>query len=164
MRRRRSPPARPTCAVRSRWSSGARATGSRRRCDFFVRLPMRGAIGSLNAAVAGSILLFEVIGQRGPGSESARPNASRTEEVAVAVSSAPESPVPAPAKRARKSKAKAAAPTERQPIPETGVEMPAKAPRKRRIKAPEEAAKEASKPAADPAESPPEADAGLLPP
>ena len=36
----------------------------RRRCDLFVRLPMRGAIGSLNAAVAGSIVLFEVVGQR----------------------------------------------------------------------------------------------------
>jgi 23S rRNA (guanosine2251-2'-O)-methyltransferase len=35
----------------------------RRRCDLFVRIPMRGAIGSLNAAVAGSILLFEVLGQ-----------------------------------------------------------------------------------------------------
>ena len=39
----------------------------RRRCDLFVRLPMRGAIGSLNAAVAGSVLLFEVVGQRGAG-------------------------------------------------------------------------------------------------
>jgi 23S rRNA (guanosine2251-2'-O)-methyltransferase len=37
----------------------------RRRCDLFVKIPMRGAIGSLNAAVAGSILLFEVLGQRG---------------------------------------------------------------------------------------------------
>jgi 23S rRNA (guanosine2251-2'-O)-methyltransferase len=36
----------------------------RRRCDLFVRLPMRGAIDSLNAAVAGSVLLFEVLGQR----------------------------------------------------------------------------------------------------
>ena len=36
----------------------------RRRCDLFVRLPMRGAIDSLNAAVAGSILLFEILGQR----------------------------------------------------------------------------------------------------
>ncbi|HJP88710.1 MAG TPA: 23S rRNA (guanosine(2251)-2'-O)-methyltransferase RlmB [Candidatus Limnocylindrales bacterium] len=45
----------------------------RRRCDLFVRIPMRGAIGSLNAAVAGSILLFEVLGQRGmaPASEPA---------------------------------------------------------------------------------------------
>jgi 23S rRNA (guanosine2251-2'-O)-methyltransferase len=36
----------------------------RRRCDLFIRIPMRGAIGSLNAAVAGSVLLFEVLGQR----------------------------------------------------------------------------------------------------
>ena len=38
----------------------------RRRCDFVVRIPMRGAIGSLNAAVAGSILLFEALTQRDP--------------------------------------------------------------------------------------------------
>jgi 23S rRNA (guanosine2251-2'-O)-methyltransferase len=38
----------------------------RRRCDFVVRIPMRGAIGSLNAAVAGSILLFEALAQRDP--------------------------------------------------------------------------------------------------
>jgi 23S rRNA (guanosine2251-2'-O)-methyltransferase len=36
----------------------------RRRCDLFIRIPMRGAVGSLNAAVAGSILLFEAVGQR----------------------------------------------------------------------------------------------------
>ena len=39
----------------------------RRRCDLFVRIPMRGAIGSLNAAVAGSVLLFEALGQRDAG-------------------------------------------------------------------------------------------------
>lgn len=42
----------------------------RRRCDLLVSIPMRGAIGSLNASVAGSILLFEAVGQRvarGPG-------------------------------------------------------------------------------------------------
>jgi 23S rRNA (guanosine2251-2'-O)-methyltransferase len=38
----------------------------RRRCDLFVRIPMRGTIGSLNAAVAGSILLYEASGQRDP--------------------------------------------------------------------------------------------------
>ena len=38
----------------------------RRRCDLFVRIPMRGHIGSLNAAVAGSIMVFEVLGQRDP--------------------------------------------------------------------------------------------------
>ncbi len=36
----------------------------RRRCDLFMRIPMRGAVGSLNAAVAGSILLFEAVAQR----------------------------------------------------------------------------------------------------
>lgn len=43
------------------------APAVRRRCDLFVRIPMRGAIGSLNAAVAGSILLYEAAGQRDPG-------------------------------------------------------------------------------------------------
>ena len=36
----------------------------RRRCDVLMRIPMRGAIGSLNASVAGSILLFEAVAQR----------------------------------------------------------------------------------------------------
>ena len=38
----------------------------RRRCDFLVRIPTRGNVGSLNAAVAGSVLLFEVLSQRDP--------------------------------------------------------------------------------------------------
>ncbi|HET8784836.1 MAG TPA: RNA methyltransferase, partial [Candidatus Limnocylindrales bacterium] len=38
----------------------------RRRCDAFMRIPMVGAIGSLNAAVAGSILVFEAAAQRHP--------------------------------------------------------------------------------------------------
>jgi 23S rRNA (guanosine2251-2'-O)-methyltransferase len=41
----------------------------RRRCDLFVKIPMRGAIGSLNASVAGSILLYEASAQRGPAAE-----------------------------------------------------------------------------------------------
>lgn len=32
----------------------------RERCDFLIRLPMRGRIGSLNASVAGSIALYEI--------------------------------------------------------------------------------------------------------
>ena len=39
----------------------------RRRIDLSVRIPMRGKVGSLNAAVAGSVLLFEAASQR-PGS------------------------------------------------------------------------------------------------
>ncbi|HEU4919681.1 MAG TPA: 23S rRNA (guanosine(2251)-2'-O)-methyltransferase RlmB [Candidatus Limnocylindrales bacterium] len=47
----------------------------RRRCDFVVRIPMRGAIDSLNAAVAGSILVFEVAAQRDPEGRGAAPPA-----------------------------------------------------------------------------------------
>jgi 23S rRNA (guanosine2251-2'-O)-methyltransferase len=36
----------------------------RRKCDALVRLPMLGRVESLNAAVAGSILLYEVLRQR----------------------------------------------------------------------------------------------------
>ena len=41
------------------------STAVRRRVDLAVRIPMRGRVGSLNAAVAGSVLLFEAAGQRG---------------------------------------------------------------------------------------------------
>jgi 23S rRNA (guanosine2251-2'-O)-methyltransferase len=37
----------------------------REACDFLVRLPMRGQIGSLNAAVAGSVALYAIDRQRG---------------------------------------------------------------------------------------------------
>jgi 23S rRNA (guanosine2251-2'-O)-methyltransferase len=40
----------------------------RKKCDALVRLPMLGQVGSLNAAVAGSILLYEVVRQRGAAS------------------------------------------------------------------------------------------------
>jgi 23S rRNA (guanosine2251-2'-O)-methyltransferase len=36
----------------------------RERCDFLVELPMRGQVASLNAAVAGSIVLYEAYRQR----------------------------------------------------------------------------------------------------
>jgi len=38
---------------------------TRRRCDLLVSIPMGGRVASLNAAVAGSILLYEVARQRG---------------------------------------------------------------------------------------------------
>ena len=49
----------------------------RRRCDFVVRIPMRGAIGSLNAAVAGSIMLFEAVAQRDPDGTAGAADAAR---------------------------------------------------------------------------------------
>jgi 23S rRNA (guanosine2251-2'-O)-methyltransferase len=46
-------------------SEGSGLTGPvRRRLDSSVRIPMAGKVGSLNAAVAGSILLFEAAAQR----------------------------------------------------------------------------------------------------
>jgi 23S rRNA (guanosine2251-2'-O)-methyltransferase len=36
----------------------------RERCDLWIRLPMRGQVDSLNAAVAGSIALYEIWRQR----------------------------------------------------------------------------------------------------
>ena len=47
---------------------GAEGSGisgpTRRRCDLLVRFPMAGKVGSLNAATAGALLLFEVVRQR----------------------------------------------------------------------------------------------------
>ncbi|HEY1386940.1 MAG TPA: 23S rRNA (guanosine(2251)-2'-O)-methyltransferase RlmB [Ktedonobacterales bacterium] len=38
---------------------------ARQHCDQLIKLPMRGHIGSLNAAVAGSVALYEILRQRG---------------------------------------------------------------------------------------------------
>jgi len=38
---------------------------ARQHCDQLIKLPMRGHIGSLNAAVAGSVALYEIMRQRG---------------------------------------------------------------------------------------------------
>lgn len=38
------------------------------KCDFLVRLPMAGRINSLNASVAASVLMYEVVRQRGGNS------------------------------------------------------------------------------------------------
>ena len=58
----------------------------RRRADLAIRIPMRGAIGSLNAAVAGSILLFAAVAQR--------PSATTTEPAtdAADAADAPDAP------------------------------------------------------------------------
>ena len=68
----------------------------RRRCDLLVRIPMRGQVGSLNAAVAGSILLFEALGQRDPDARPAPPAArGRKPAVASAASDRPTADAPA---------------------------------------------------------------------
>jgi 23S rRNA (guanosine2251-2'-O)-methyltransferase len=47
---------------------GSEGKGMRRlvreACDFLIQLPMRGAVTSLNASVAGSVVLYEVLRQR----------------------------------------------------------------------------------------------------
>ncbi len=35
------------------------------KCDFIVNIPMKGAISSLNAAVAGAVVMYEILKQRG---------------------------------------------------------------------------------------------------
>jgi 23S rRNA (guanosine2251-2'-O)-methyltransferase len=75
--------------------------GVRRRADAFMRIPMKGSVGSLNAAVAGSILLFEALAQREPAtvaSESSEAEATTPPKVsrrrATKPSPAPEEPRP----------------------------------------------------------------------
>jgi 23S rRNA (guanosine2251-2'-O)-methyltransferase len=73
----------------------------RRRCDLLVRIPMRGRVGSLNAAVAGSILLYEAVSQRiGEGEAMPRPESGsadaptsdETAAIEAAVDPGPERP------------------------------------------------------------------------
>jgi 23S rRNA (guanosine2251-2'-O)-methyltransferase len=56
----------------------------RRRCDLLVRIPMHGRIDSLNAAVAGSILLYEAAAQRRLPDPGPRTSASGAEAGATA--------------------------------------------------------------------------------
>jgi 23S rRNA (guanosine2251-2'-O)-methyltransferase len=113
----------------------------RRRCDLYVRIPMRGAVGSLNAAVAGSILLFEVLGQRGDPGVVPPPAARKSPEtVAEPPEAAPEpsTPTDAPpepaaeaeplAKASRKAARRSASPASE--VPEAEPEPRAKASRK----------------------------------
>jgi 23S rRNA (guanosine2251-2'-O)-methyltransferase len=69
----------------------------RRRADVAVRIPMRGAIGSLNAAVAGSILLFAAVAQRDPTGDGAtrRPRPPSFDELAGSTASAEAAPAAA---------------------------------------------------------------------
>lgn len=41
----------------------------RETCDFLVSIPMRGGVSSLNAAVAGAVLLYEILRQRAAGAD-----------------------------------------------------------------------------------------------
>jgi 23S rRNA (guanosine2251-2'-O)-methyltransferase len=89
----------------------------RRRCDVLVRIPLRGAIESLNAAVAGSILLFEAVAQRDRGrglDGNAAPPGSATEATATPAEPPPEQRPKAAAKATPRPRT-AAAPKPRKP-------------------------------------------------
>ena len=79
----------------------------RRRADLMVRIPMRGAIGSLNASVAGSILLFEALAQRDPEGKATRP-ARPAAATAKEAPSGDEGPAEGPADATTAKPAKAA--------------------------------------------------------
>jgi 23S rRNA (guanosine2251-2'-O)-methyltransferase len=68
------------------------APAVRRRCDFVVRIPMRGSVGSLNAAVAGSVLLFEAVAQRDPAGTGDRPPAAEPPDESVDQAETPDTP------------------------------------------------------------------------
>jgi 23S rRNA (guanosine2251-2'-O)-methyltransferase len=96
----------------------------RRRADLAIRIPMRGTIGSLNAAVAGSILLFAAVAQRdvaGPPvapDAPAEPNAPAAPEESPPPTAPDESLPPAPdvaRPRARARGAPATPATSRKP-------------------------------------------------
>ncbi len=57
---------RPSCLVVGNEAEGLRAR-TRAVCDVIVRVPMHGAVGSLNVAVAGGIVLYHVLRARAEG-------------------------------------------------------------------------------------------------
>ncbi len=113
-----------------------------RRCDLLVKIPMRGAIGSLNAAVAGSILLFEAAGQRADAA------------AAAGAPARPEAPPDAPSQAVAEPEAGAAA---AEPLPAPGP-PPRRTVRRTRSRAPAADPGAGASPggAADPGAEPPD--------
>jgi 23S rRNA (guanosine2251-2'-O)-methyltransferase len=128
----------------------------RRRCDVFMRIPMKGSVGSLNAAVAGSILLFEALAQRETVATAAEepPMAEQAAIAEEAPDPAPTEPAPKPPKKPRARRAAATAPAtpEKDATPADDALLPADEPkpatRRRSRKA---AADDGDAPADDPA-------------
>lgn len=105
----------------------------RRRTDQLVRIPMHGRIGSLNAAVAGSVLLYEATAQRDPsGTGRTQRPAVAPERIDDADAESPEDPptdtpepvaeavIVASPKRVRRPKAEP--PADPAPAPAPGVD------------------------------------------
>ena len=97
----------------------------RRRCDLLVRIPMHGRIESLNASVAGSILLYEAAAQRGlpevPPTADPEPAG---EPVAAAEAESPEPPTTG-AQPVRTRKPRSTRPRATAPAPAPGPDVDA---------------------------------------
>jgi tRNA(Leu) C34 or U34 (ribose-2'-O)-methylase TrmL len=100
----------------------------RRRIDVSVRIPMRGKIASLNAAVAGSVLLFAAAQQRPASVVAESPAKEESLEPRLQAPQEPDKP-----KRTRKPKPEPAVATEEPATQEPEAE-PAKAKRTRKPK------------------------------
>lgn len=117
----------------------------RRRLDMAVRIPMRGRIASLNAAVAGSVLLFAAAEQRGTAEAGELPDRSAPGQPKLATESPAVDEQPAQASAADDGQQATAEP----------AEAPVKPPRRKATR---------GKPVEPPSGSaPPPDDEGLLP-
>jgi 23S rRNA (guanosine2251-2'-O)-methyltransferase len=102
------------------------AAAVRRRCDLLVRIPMHGRIESLNAAVAGSILLYEAAAQRRLPDTPRPPEAEvGTESLTEPVAEPPTSAVPDDEPGPAPDTEPAPAPDVDSPLPATGRKRPA---------------------------------------
>jgi 23S rRNA (guanosine2251-2'-O)-methyltransferase len=127
-------------------------TAVRRRADAFMRIPMKGAVGSLNAAVAGSILLFEALAQResSPSRGLDAPAATTgDDEPTQAIEASPEANAPRPTRRrttTKRSETASSTPPSAEPASE------AAAPKRARRATTKQAQSEPAAPVADASE------------
>ena len=140
----------------------------RRRADLFMRIPMKGVVGSLNAAVAGSILLFEALAQRDPNAtprvapdldgesealagtapkRRARKGLSTEPQDVLAQGDAEEAEGAAPAETTPKPRARKGLSTEPQALPEGAADAAKPADTAPAVAAPAEKAPDAAGPA-----------------
>lgn len=144
-------------------SEGRGISGAlRRRLDLAVRIPMRGRVASLNAAVAGSVLLFAAAEQRGlpeAGEDGTAPAGGATDEPATSDAGAGASTV-ADSGSLVESAAQPVADSVSEPVAETGP-APAEPGRRRRA-TPRATSRKAKATDEEPA-SPPAGQADLLP-
>ena len=106
----------------------------RRRCDLVVRIPMHGRIESLNASVAGSILLYEAAAQRGTP-ETPPASAATVDDEPAAPAAADKPAPPAPSADPAAQLAPEAADRPLEELTAQPLVVPAAKPRKRRAAA-----------------------------